>query len=58
MRIKEEPRYVSLPIQDVKEIRLVGTDAGDGFVAKHINLCNLRLSVTGGLKTRAADRPP
>ena len=46
MRIKEEPRYVSLPIPGAKEIRLVGTDAGNGSGADHINLCNLRLSVS------------
>ena len=46
MRIKEEPRYVSLPVKDVKVLRLVGTDAANGNGADHINLCNLRLSVS------------
>ena len=46
LRIKEEPRYVSLAITGAKEIRLVGTDAGNGNGADHINLCSLRLSVS------------
>ena len=44
MKIHEEPRYVCLPITGVKELKLVGTDAGDGIQADHLNLCNLRLS--------------
>ena len=44
MKIREEPRYVCLPITGVKELKLVGTDAGDGIQADHLNLCNLRLS--------------
>lgn len=44
MRIHEEPRYVCLPITGVKELKLVGTDAGDGIQADHLNLCNIRLS--------------
>ena len=44
MRIHEEPRYVSLPVTGVQELKLVGTDAGDGLAADHLNLCHLRLS--------------
>ena len=44
MRIHEDPRYVSLPIAGKKQLRLVGTDGGDGIAADHLNLCNLRLS--------------
>ena len=46
LRIKEEPRYVCLPLAEAKELRLVGTDGGNGTGADHINLCNLRLSVS------------
>lgn len=45
LRVKEEPRYVSLPVAGVEEIRLVGTDGGNNTAADHINLGNLRLSV-------------
>ncbi len=44
MRIREEPRYVSVPVAGVRELKLVGTDAGDGMEADHLNLGNLRLS--------------
>ena len=44
LRVREEPRYVSLPVAGVKELRLAGTDAGDGAAADHLNVCNLRLS--------------
>ncbi len=44
MRIREEPRYVSVPVTGVRELKLVGTDAGDGKEADHLNLGNLRLS--------------
>ncbi len=43
MRVKEEPVYVSLPLQRAEEIRIVGTDAGDGVGADHLCLGNLRL---------------
>lgn len=33
MRVREEPRYVSLPVSGVRELRLVVTDAGDGVAA-------------------------
>ena len=46
MRMHEEPRYVSLPVAGVKELKLVGTDAGDGIAADHLNLCHLRLSAS------------
>ena len=44
MKVKEEPRYVILPVTGGKELKIVGTDAGDGVAADHLNLCNLRLS--------------
>jgi alpha-L-fucosidase 2 len=44
MKIREEPRYVCLPVAGVRELKLVGTDAGDGIQADHLNLGNLRLS--------------
>ncbi len=44
MKIKEEPRYVSLQVEGGKELKIVSTDAGDGIAADHVNLCNLRLS--------------
>jgi alpha-L-fucosidase 2 len=44
MKIHEAPRYVCLPLAGVKDLKLVGTDAGDGIQADHLNLCNLRLS--------------
>jgi alpha-L-fucosidase 2 len=44
MRVHEEPRYVSMPVAGARELKIVGTDAGDGIAADHINLCNLRLS--------------
>jgi alpha-L-fucosidase 2 len=46
MRIHEEPRYVSLSVAGRKELKLVGTDAGDGIAADHLNLGNLRLSAS------------
>ncbi len=30
--------------EGVRDLKLVGTDAGDGIAADHLNLCNLRLS--------------
>jgi len=45
LRIGREPVLVSLKIHDVKELRLVGTDAGNGNGADHINLGHLRLTV-------------
>ena len=44
MRVYEESRYVSLPVEGGKELKLVGTDAGDGISADHLNLGYLRLS--------------
>ncbi|MBI5835241.1 MAG: glycoside hydrolase N-terminal domain-containing protein [Armatimonadetes bacterium] len=44
LRIRQEPVYVHLPLGGAKELRLVGTDAGDGIAADHIALGNLRLS--------------
>jgi len=46
MRIREEPRYVSVPVAHVKELKLVGADGGDGIAADHLNLGNLRLSTS------------
>ena len=46
LRIHEEPRYVSVPVAGVQELKLVGTDSGDGIAADHLNLCNLRLSTS------------
>ena len=46
LRIREEPRYVSVPVTGVKELKLVATDAGDGLAADHLNLGNLRLSTS------------
>ena len=57
MKIREEPRYVCLPITGVKELKLVGTDAGDGIQADHLNLCNLRLS-TGEQAPKPEIPPP
>ncbi len=45
LRMKEEPRYVSLPIPGVKEMRLVVTPAGNGIGADNTNFGNIRLSV-------------
>jgi alpha-L-fucosidase 2 len=44
MKSKEEPRYVSLPVEGGRALKIVSTDAGDGIAADHVNLCNLRLS--------------
>lgn len=44
LRVGSEPGYYSLPISGAKELRIVGTDAGDGIAADHLNLCNLRVS--------------
>jgi hypothetical protein len=55
MRVKEEPRYVCLPVAGADEIRLVGTDAGNGNGADHVNLGHLRLTV--GEKEPAPDAP-
>jgi alpha-L-fucosidase 2 len=44
LRVKEEPVYVCLPIDGVKQLRVVATDAGDGIAADHLNLGNLRLT--------------
>ena len=46
MRVKEEPVFVCVPVEGVRELRLVGTDAGDGNGADHVNLCELRLTTT------------
>jgi len=48
MRIKGEPVYASLPLNGAKEVRIVGTDAGDGVGADHLCLGNLRLCVGEG----------
>ncbi len=55
MHVKEEPLYVALPLGGAKEIRIVGTDAGDGTGADHVCLGNLRLCV--GEKAPAPDGP-
>jgi alpha-L-fucosidase 2 len=44
MKVKEEPRYVSLPVDGGRELKIIGTDAGDGVAADHLNLGNVRLS--------------
>lgn len=44
MRVREAPRYVSLPVSGVRELKLVVTDAGDGIAADHLNLGHLRVS--------------
>ncbi len=46
MRVGESARYISLPIRGVKELKIVGTDAGDGSAADHLNLCYVRLCVS------------
>jgi hypothetical protein len=40
--------YVSLPLNGARELRLVGTDGGDGISADHLDLCNLRVSDQAG----------
>jgi hypothetical protein len=45
MKVKEEPRYIALKLDGAKELRLVGTDAGNGIGADHLCLGNLRLCV-------------
>jgi len=35
MRVHEEPRYVSLSVAGRNELKLVGTDAGDGLWRRH-----------------------
>ena len=55
LQVKEEPRYVSLSIAGVKEVRLVATDAGNGIGADHICFGNLRLCV--GEKEPKPDAP-
>jgi len=55
MHVKEEPLYVSLPLNGAKEIRLVGTDAGNGIGADHLCLGNLRLCL--GREPPAPDGP-
>ena len=57
LRVREEPCYVSLPIAGVQELRLVGTDAGDGIAADHLNLCQLLLS-TGAQAPKPELAPP
>lgn len=44
LRAGDEPVYVSLPLQGARELRIVGTDGGDGNGWDHLNLCNLRVS--------------
>lgn len=44
MRVRGEPRYVAIPLSGARELRIVGTDAGDGMAADHVNLGLLRLS--------------
>lgn len=44
VRVREEPRYLCISVEGVKELKIVGTDAGDGKAADHLNLCNLRLT--------------
>ena len=46
MRIKQEAIYVSLPLASAKELRIVGTDGGNGVGADHLCLGNLRLSIS------------
>ena len=46
LRAKEEPVYVSLPVSGVQELRLVGTDGGDGIAYDNINFGNLRVSTS------------
>jgi hypothetical protein len=55
MRVKEEPLYIALPLGGAKEVRIVGTDAGNGIGADHVCLGNLRLCV--GEKEPAPDGP-
>jgi hypothetical protein len=55
LRVKEEPVYACLPVAGVKELKLVGTDAGNGVGADHVNLGNLRLTV--GKKKPKPDGP-
>ena len=45
LRIDGEPVLVCVPIAGAKTLRLVGTDAGNGNGADHINLGHLRLCV-------------
>ena len=45
MRVRQQPRYVCLPIDGVKEARLAATDAGNGIAADNVNFGNIRLSV-------------
>jgi hypothetical protein len=53
--LSEEPVYVCLPIDGVKQLRLVATDAGDGIAADHLKLGNLR--VTAGEEQPHPDGP-
>ena len=55
MRVKGEPVYVSLPLRGAKEVRIVGTDAGDGIGADNLNLGNVRLCT--GEKEPPRDTP-
>ena len=56
LRVKEEPRYVSLPLAGAKEVRLVVTPAGAGIGGDNTNFGNLRLSV--GAAEPPPDAPP
>ena len=38
MKVKEGPRYISLPVSGGKELKIIGTDAGDGVAAEQLNL--------------------
>ncbi len=46
LRVGESARYISLPVAGVKELKIIGTDAGDGIAADHLNLGYVRLSVS------------
>ena len=58
IKVKEEPRYVSLPVDGCKELKIIGTDAGDGVSADRLNLCSLRLSVGTQAPKQAPNEPP
>jgi len=57
MRVKGEPVYVSLPLQEAEEVRIVGTDAGDGIGADNLNLGNLRLCTSEKEPPRDTPKP-
>jgi len=57
MRVKGEPVYVSLPLQGTEEVRIVGTDAGDGIGADNLCLGNLRLCASEKEPTPDTPKP-